>query len=219
MLRVAESHSNPYPWDLGPLPRFSLYGGGRVIVAEQGKAAVRSAREFKLSAEQYRELVERAYAAGLWQSASHEYTDQTDSSVLLVTLRTEEGTSTTRVVAPEVDRGGARERVLDFVAGLPATPGTAGGYRPSALAVLATGGVDDGGKAPRPWPMHPLNTGTRTREGQCVVVTGAELDRALDLGKDLVAKDSRWSSDAKTFAVSFRPLLPDERHCADLAQP
>jgi hypothetical protein len=70
VLQVEELHSSPRPWVRGQLPRFSLYGGGRVIVPAGGSAALRSAREYRLSPDGYRDLVDRAYTARLDRPAS-----------------------------------------------------------------------------------------------------------------------------------------------------
>lgn len=98
---------------------------------------------------------------------------------------------------------------------LPDTPRGAREFRPTALAVLATGGVSAGSTPATPWPLHPLGEGTWTREGRCTVLTGDALTQARRLARN-ARQDSRWTSGGTLYAVSFRPLLPDEHTCQDL---
>ncbi len=214
VLRVDELHSGLRPWERGPLPRFSLYGGGRVVVPGEGAGALRSAREYKFSAEDYRALVQAAYSAGLDRAREHTYEGQTDASLLLIALGTPSGVQTTRITAPEAGGNGERGQALEFARSLPRPPESTSEYRPTELAVLATGGVADGGA--QPWPLFPLELGAPTGNGTCTVVKGDELTAVLRLAQDIRQEDSRWTSAGKTFAVSFRPLLPDEHSCADL---
>jgi hypothetical protein len=218
VLRVNELHSSPRPWERGQLPQFSLYGGGRVIVPDSGTEALRSAHEYQLAEDSYRALIADAYTAGLDHDHDHAYQGQTDASLLVVTFRTPNGVRTTRVTAPEVRGSGDRRRVLDFVRSLPRPPNATTAYRPTGLTVLATGGVDQGNIQPQPWPLRPLDQGTRTQEGLCAVVNGDDLAQVLRLAQGKRQEDSRWSSVGKTFAVSFRPLLPDEHSCQDIDQ-
>jgi hypothetical protein len=208
VLQVEELHSGPRPGDRGQLPQFSLYGGGRVIVPSGGSAALRSAREYRLSADGYRDLIDRAYAARLDRAGEFADRSETDASLLVVTLSTPDGVRTTRVTAPDAG-GGDRDRINDFVRALPAAPADAAPYRPSAIAILATGGVGSD-PAPRPWPLGPLDQGIRTRQGLCTVVPEAGPIEGVR------QEDSRWSSGGRVFAVVARPLLPDEHACPDI---
>ncbi|WP_433271578.1 hypothetical protein ACQPZF_12765 [Actinosynnema sp. CS-041913] len=215
VLRVDEQHSGLRPWERGPIPKFSLYGGGRVVVPGEGTDALRAAREYRLAADDYRELVADAYAAGLDRARDHPYDEQTDASLLRITLDTPNGVQTTRVTAPEAGGSGDRGAALAFARSLPAPPESATGYQPTSLAVLATGGVGQDAPA-EPWPSGPLERGTSTGEGLCTVVSGDDLAVVLRLAQGRRQEDSRWTSGGSTFVVSFRPLLPDERTCEDL---
>jgi hypothetical protein len=46
-------------------------------------------------------------------------------------------------------------------------------------------------------------------------VTGHQLVEATRLATN-AEQQTRWSNGGKLYAVSFRPLLPDEHTCADL---
>ncbi|BCJ47048.1 hypothetical protein GCM10010168_34320 [Actinoplanes ianthinogenes] len=201
VLQVTVSPSSPRPWERGQVPRFSLYGGGRVIVPAGGDDALRSAREYRLSPGAYRDLVDRAYSAGLDRGGEIDNRAETDSSLLTITLSTAGGVRTTRVVAP--DDG---DDVSEFVRTLPETPADAIAYRPVAVAVLATGGVGSEGTV-RPWPLEPLERGTRTEAGLCTVTTTAVPFAGTP------QEESRWSSGGKVYAVVGRPLLPAEPGC------
>lgn len=210
VLRAEELDSGGTPWDQGLLPAFSLYGGGRVVVPDSWAGALQRAREFQLPDQEFAQLVEDAGAAGLDQALKYEDTDVVDASALLVSLRTTDGVRDTWLIPPEAD--GARQ-VVEFFDQLPSAPPTAGEFQPTALAVLARGGVAEGPTLP--WPLHPLAEGTRTTEGMCTVVTGDALTEVMRLAAS-AAQDTRWTSGGTLYAVSFRPLLPDEHTCGDL---
>ena len=210
VLRVQEQRSGPAPWELGRLPAFSLYGEGRVVVPVESTSALQQAREFRLPAQEFEWLVANAGWAGLDQARTYEDPNSTDGSLLMVSLRTADGVRTTRVTDPE-----AGSQVAAYVEGLPGAPRGASEFQPTALAVLATAGVSDGPAAAVPWPLHLLAEGTRTTQGRCTVVTGDALIEAARLAAS-AEQETRWSSGGSLYAVSFRPLLPDEHSCGDI---
>jgi hypothetical protein len=215
VLRTRELRSGPAPWERGVLPAFSLYGGGRVIVPGSSAGALQRAREFRLPAPRFARLVEDAGMAGLDRARVYEDTDTMDASALWVSMRTADGVRVTRIIAPEEHGSGSPGRVVEYVEQLPSAPRTAHEFQPTALAVLATGGVSEGQTAAVPWPLHTLAEGTRTSEGRCTVVTGDELVEAARLAVGAEQR-TRWNSDGELYAVSFRPLLPDEHTCGDI---
>jgi hypothetical protein len=215
VLRVQEWDSGIPPWEKGRLPAFSLYGEGWVVVAGDPAGALQQAREFQLPAEEYERLVVDAGAAGLGQARDYEETASTDASLLKVSLRTADGLQATRIAAPEA-RTWLPGMVVNYVQRLPRAPRGTREFQPTALAVLATGGVSDGPTTA--WPLHPLTEGVRTYEGMCTVVTGDELATVTRLAAD-AQQQTRWSSGGSLYTVSFRPLLPDERTCADIDVP
>jgi hypothetical protein len=50
----------------------------------------------------------------------------------------------------------------------------------------------------------------------CVTVSGGEVAPVLAAARSANA-NTAWSSGGKQWAVTFRPLLPEENDCADLA--
>ncbi|HEX6355093.1 hypothetical protein [Actinophytocola sp.] len=215
VLRVQELRSGPAPWEQGRLPTFSLYGGGRVVVPGPSAGALQQAREFHLPAEEFGSLLTSAVVAGLYQAHTYEDTDTVDATLLLVSLRANDDMRTTRVTEPEAHRSGPEGRVVAYVERLPGVPDGARVFQPTTLAVLATGGVSEGPTAAVPWPLRPLGDGTRTREGMCTLVTGDALTDVSRLAAN-ASQETRWSSGGKLYAVSFRPLLPDEHTCQDV---
>jgi hypothetical protein len=193
---------------LGLLP--SATGNVTITVtpSDASQDALRSAREYQMSPDGYRDLVDRAYAARLDRAGELAHQAETDASLLVITLSTPDGVRTTRVTAPDAG-GGDRDRIKDFVRALPAAPADAAANRPSAIAVLATGGVGTDGAA-RPWPSGPLNQGIRTRQGLCTVV------REAGLIEGVRQEESRWGSGGRVFAVVGHPLLPEEHACPDI---
>ena len=90
-------------------------------------------------------------------------------------------------------------------------------YEPHALAVFASPVKDmlvpDHEFEPEPttfpWPASELAPG-------CAIVRGPDLERVLaDAGR--ASQLTRWQSGGALHAVAFRPLLPGESSCADVA--
>ncbi|WP_329342994.1 hypothetical protein OG866_41885 [Streptomyces sp. NBC_00663] len=218
VLRTQESRSGPAPWERGRLPDFSLYGGGRVVVPGEPAGALQTAREFRLTDREYGRRLADAAAAGFDRNRTYEDSSGTDASQLRVALRTSKGLRTTRITAPEAGGDGSRAKALSYVEHLPQPPRGAREFRPTALAVLATSGVSAGSTPAVTWPLRPLAEGTLTPQGRCTILTGDALSQALRLART-ARQDTRWTSGDTLYAVSFRPLLPDEHACQDLSAP
>jgi hypothetical protein len=94
-------------------------------------------------------------------------------------------------------------------------------YRPQTLAALAQpyDKPDDGLAKSEPvaWPGPALPgeyLNPNVKIG-CVVTTGATLDQVVAAARD-ANQNTPWTSGGNRYSVTFRPLLPDERGCADL---
>jgi len=221
VLRVLEQPGFAGPTAGAPLPEFSLYGDGRVIVSTGRRGALATADEYRLSADGYRKIYRSALAAGLGRGRTLERAPSPDAPVLTLQLLVNGTVHTTQVIAPTA--GDADRRAL---AAFRATlrPGSwsasdrAAGpapYRPDRLAAVATwfaARADPG--APR-WPFADLAQGTRVSAGLCSVHTGAALATAVRLAA-AQTPSTRWASDGNLYYVAFRPLLPDEAGCAAL---
>jgi hypothetical protein len=89
-------------------------------------------------------------------------------------------------------------------------------YEPQALAVFvgpvqeSTEGIES---ETRDWPL----TGALPTSG-CVLVTGAELEPVLAAARR-ANQLTRWRSAGALVGLTFRPLLPHESSCDDVATP
>ncbi|GAA1534371.1 hypothetical protein GCM10009678_15880 [Actinomadura kijaniata] len=194
----------------GGLPDFSLYGDGRAVTAERG-----ALREYRLRPEALRRLLDEARAAGLDRSRTagdHRIPDA-------LTLEFVMGGARVRIAQPEAAPGDPAVRFrkrLDPRAwpdGDQAAPPRP--YVPRRVAVL-TG--EDPAPDARPWPLPALGGGERLGGAACRVYTGADAGKAASLARTAKPAD-RWRSRGGTYSVRFRPLLPDETTCRDLARP
>ncbi|MEU6039469.1 hypothetical protein ABZ801_29115 [Actinomadura sp. NPDC047616] len=204
----------------GALPDFSLYGDGRAIFVPDG--GDRRATEYRLRPDALRRLLDQARAAGLDRSRTIAPDEQVmDAPVLEITM----GAARTRVVMPEehdgpVTRFQKRLYPTGWAEGDQAGPGRP--YRPARVAVLAGRfGADVGsgdGQGVKTWPLAPLDRGERVAGGLCTVLTGRDAATAERLAAS-GSSATPWRSGAHLYSVRFRPLLPDETACADIARP
>jgi hypothetical protein len=219
-LRVEQLGGGPVPAGEISLPRYALYGDGTLIAADGVDGGLPVAKTFHLTHEAFLRLYDRAASAGLAQP--HDYDVQApDAPVLVITLVTSTGRARTRITAPDPEASGAAGAAVRSVAFAPADltdqdmTGPPVRYAPSHVAVNAgfgEAGVRVGTPA---WPLHDLGDGASVNGGRCVTY-GSPLDQVIDLGRH-GPSGGRWASGGATYQVFFRPLLPDENGCADLA--
>ena len=94
-------------------------------------------------------------------------------------------------------------------------------YGPAQLAVFVLGSAgDSGGKAPAIWPLGDLGTAGAPSEwpdgsARCLVVTGGELASVTDAAAGQ-GRFTPWRAGDGLWDIGLRPLLPDERNCADV---
>jgi hypothetical protein len=124
----------------------------------------------------------------------------------------------------------ARAELEDFVqraTRLPTSPQApeAEQYRATALAVLAVPYAQPRDNLqsrpatrPRPGPELPGADLPGDSRAGCTVVTGDDADRLWTAASD-ASVITAWKSGGATWNVTFRPLLPGERTCADLLPP
>jgi hypothetical protein len=220
------------------VPRVSVYADGRMVT--DGPVALMypgpalpNVLVARLGADQVRQVVDRALAAGVAETADLGTPPIADATTTRFTLTTAEATYVREVYALERvpspgsghddgltgQQSAGREALaglvsaledLDqqqFAAGTP--PQT---YTPSALAVVGRPWVDPGDGLPQPtldWPGPPL-------PGGCVVVTGDQVPVVLAAARSGNSATSWRTADGGLWSVQFRPLLPDESTCADL---
>jgi hypothetical protein len=206
----------------GPLPpgpahtslALALYSDGRVFRPDPVPAiypgpALPTFSFSRISPERVEEVLADVSAAGVLDPEPDETVP--DGGVTVVTAFADGELRT--VGLP--DGSGAALRLESALSGLPVT-----GERrdePHALAVFATPVKDvvvpDHQFDPDPttfdWPAGPLSPG-------CAVVRGAELERVLADARR-ASELTRWRSAGALYAVAFRPLLPGESSCDDVA--
>jgi hypothetical protein len=193
----------------GTLPDVSVYGDGRVIARDASWAS-----EYRLTPAAYARLVEQARKAGLGTPRTVDDSNIADALYSVITFAADRPPATSKIIKMP-GRGGA---AAAFVARLnprawPAGDLRAGArpYTPAKVAVLA--GPPPSADGARPWPFGALGGGTPVAGRTCTVLTGGNVAKARRL-----ADEDRWTDRGRTYAVTFRPLLPDQPDCAALAR-
>jgi hypothetical protein len=217
------------------LPQLSVFGDGRVVTVgpttlETPGAALPNLQELRVTGDALRRILQEARVAGVLDDPAPDYGDPgvTDQATTTVTVRADGATHrvsvyalgfTGRVSGVTPEQSQNRRRLQRFIerAGDPGAlggdvvPGSTRRYEPTAIAALVHPSDTTAG-ATHAWPLGDL-TGT-----ECTVYEGAELATVLDVARTAREGDA-WESAGATYSVAFRPLLPDERTCADLREP
>ena len=212
-----------------PLPAFSLYGDGRIVVADQDPNAPASpggwqrARELRTDPAGVQRLLAAARAAGLVNAPESSGSpptapDAPATRFLLLDDNGQRHSITGGVPGAESGALGELFRALsdpaDWLGESRTTP-----YRADALAVLRR---DESSPVPgaQQWPLGSLAfPGTRLGSGQramtCTVLRG-EPAATLTAKAAGTAQYSQWTDGQHTATLELRPLLPDENDCRDL---
>ncbi|MBO2450311.1 hypothetical protein J4573_24635 [Actinomadura barringtoniae] len=196
----------------GSLPEFSLYGDGRAVAA--GKNGGKP-MEYRLKPDALARLMNEAKAAGLDHSQTIGPENIADAMILQITM----GDAKTRVIQPESQSTPITQfwKKLEPAA-WPKTDQAAPArtYEPAKVALLAgqTGGTE--GENTRPFTLVPLGRGEQASGGMCTVVSGDKAKEALKLSS-AAKPTTQWRNEGKVYSLRFRPLLPDEKTCADVA--
>ncbi|MFC9972427.1 hypothetical protein ACFVH6_16225 [Spirillospora sp. NPDC127200] len=198
----------------GEIPEFSLYGDGRAIVRPQGGPSPSALREYRLTPDALRRLLAEARAAGLERGRTLGPQDVADAMVLEYTM----GSARTRIHQPESQKIPAvrfQKRLFPdgWAPSDQAAPARA--YPVERIAVLSGEMASPGGQ-PKAWPLSPLGKGEQAVGGLCTVFTGRDAKVAAGLARE--RPDGGWRSGGKVYSARFRPLLPDERTCQDVAK-
>jgi hypothetical protein len=216
------------------LPQLSVFGDGRVITAgpttlQYPGPALPNLQEHRVTRDGLRRIVDEARAAALLEDEPPDYGDPgiTDQPTTTVTVRA--GGTTRQVdvyalgfegrvsgVTPEQSEN--RRRLEEFIQhasdpgalGDAVVPGSERRYNPTALAAFARPSDSTDGNV-HAWSLGDL-AGT-----DCAVFMSGELATVLDAARGAREGDA-WISGNATYQVDFRPLLPDERSCDDLAR-
>jgi hypothetical protein len=226
----------------GKLPLVSVYADGRLIsqgpqIAIYPPPALPNLQVQRLDRATVDGLLAKADAAGIRPGLDVGSPTVADAPTTRITVLADGGARTLEVVGlteaaaqdPRLTpaQRDARAKVAKFVqdvTDLPVAAGTPKGqtYRPQSLAALAHPYVrpSDGlPEQPRPvdWP-GPALPGTPLGTAGCVTVSGADAAKVLQAAAGATAI-TPWQSGGRSWSIRFRPLLPDESGCADLAGP
>lgn len=131
---------------------------------------------------------------------------------------------------PGSQQQAAREKLLGLYGALTDLESTLGRghlsaaepYAADAVAAVVTTagpGPEDLPQPVRPWPGPPLPGEPFANQAgvTCLTATGAEATTLLDAARQANALTPWTGADGQQWWVSFRPLLPHESACADLA--
>lgn len=221
---------------LGRLPLASVYADGRVltegpVIAIYPAPALPNLQVAELEPDEVQQLVDRAMAAGVAETGDLGTPPIADAPSTRFMLVTSEGTHVREVYAlwetPEgsgltAEQEEARGRLSDLLTALTDPGTTTTPYAPASVAAVVTPWVDpqDGlAQAELPWP-GPALPGEPTGgppDVTCVTADGAEAEAVLAAAADGNAATPWVTGDGARWTVTFRPLLPDETSCADLA--
>jgi hypothetical protein len=227
------------------LPVVSIYGDGRVIT--QGPTtlvypgpALPNLLQTVIPADAVQTLLKKAQDAGVGTATDLGQPPVADVQNTRFTLVTPEGTRTLEVLALGMeDVGGltdaqkaARKKLSDLVSELSDVRATLGAdkvaepepYSPETIAAIARPHVAQPDPAQPtqpavawPGPAVPGDKLSPTVDLGCVVATGDEASKVVDAAQKANA-DTPWESAGKQWRIVFRPLLPEETGCADLAE-
>ena len=221
------------------LPLVSVYADGRVftegpVAAIYPGPALPNLQVSQIQPARVEELVQHALDAGVGQPVDVGIPSVADAPDTRFTVVTDDGTLTSDVPALQEGRPtedgksvltdeqiAARtdlQGLLDELTGLSAQGSTA--YRPTAIAAVVStnfppeASPDDVATWPGPpLPGDELSTGT---DLYCVTARGKAADAVLEAAGRATTGTVWTNPDGGRWAVSLRPLLPDENSCTDL---
>jgi hypothetical protein len=218
------------------LPVITVYSDGRAIA--EGPVpeiwpgpALPNVQQWSIPPGEIEDLVRKALAAGVGSTVDFGRPGVTDQADTRITVATTQGVKQTSVYALEtVDDVPARSltaaqnaarRDLTYVLDELRKP--RGEPRPNPTVSLAVVSVpytppDGPASAPVAWPGPALPGDPIGPGGQmgCVTVTGDAAKTVLAVAAEANAA-TPWTSGGRSWNLRFRPLLPDESGCADVA--
>ncbi|GIG91242.1 hypothetical protein Pen02_61780 [Plantactinospora endophytica] len=228
------------------VPMVTVYADGRVITEGPQTMmypgpALPNLQLNRIAAEDVDTLIKRARAAGVGEKIDLGQPSVTDVPSTRFTVSSGSGKEVLEVYGlaegnneaaaglTEAQRA-ARTKLQELLAALTNLTGTLGAdkagqpqpYEAEAVAAVAIPWqADDNGLAASaeikwPGPALPGSPPASGPDQGCVEVRGAEATALLDAATKANTR-TPWTSDGKRWQVSLRPLLPDEKGCADLA--
>ncbi|GAB2574988.1 hypothetical protein Aab01nite_14960 [Paractinoplanes abujensis] len=225
---------------IGTLPALSIYADGRVITEGPVPAiypgpALPNLQVLTFDAAQVQQIVQEASAAGVKPGTDFGRPNVADAPTTRVTVTTDQGVQSVNVVAlneaqvkdPLLTDAQQKARATlaayvkklqDLASGDGYTASKP--YEPTSLAVLArpwtkqSGGEPAQADAAWPGPALPGDYVNPAIKIGCVVVTGADLDKVMTAARK-ANQMTPWTAGDQKYLINFRPLLPDEKGCAE----
>ena len=234
VLQVARTGGFTTPDELAArLPLVSVYGDGRILT--QGPQieiwpapALPNLQVQQVGEETVRDLVDAAVEAGVAGTGDLGEPPVADAPTTRFTLVTGGGTSVREVYAlaetPEdsvtPEQAEARARLQGLVEELTSQTGPSEPYVPQTVAAVVQPYTGGDPELPQPdvaWPGPEL-PGTPLGAGlTCVSATGQEGADVLAAAASANAQTPWVARDGSRWSVAFRPVLPHETGCTDLA--
>ena len=234
VLQIAATGGYTTPQRLAArLPVVSVYADGRVMtegpvpLVHPGSAWP-DVRVRQLERAEVQELADRSLAAGVAETTDLGAPQLADATTTRFTLTTAEGTVVREAYAlleaagdPSLsaEQASARERLTGLVASTGGLAAGSAAYEPAAVAAVVEPYRPDPqvSRSDRPWP-GPALPGEAVAPGTgCVVATGADAAALADAARAADTLTPWTTPDGARWSVVFRPLLPHESGCADLA--
>jgi hypothetical protein len=234
VLQVALTGGYTTPEELASrLPVVSVYGDGRVLT--QGPQieiwpapALPNVQVHRVDEATVRDLVDRAVAAGVTETGDLGEPPVADAPTTRFTLVTAEGTTVRDVYALSetpadtltAEQAGARDRLQGLVEELTAVDGEGEGYRPQTVAAVVRPYTGGDPELPQPdvaWPGPELPGSPLGAGLTCVSATGQQAADVLAAAASANALTPWVAADGSRWSIAFRPVLPHETGCADLA--
>ncbi len=234
VLQVALTGGYTTPEELASrLPVVSVYGDGRVLT--QGPQieiwpapALPNVQVHRVDEATVRDLVDRAVAAGVTETGDLGEPPGADAPTTRFTLVTAEGATVRDVYALSetpadtltAEQAGARDRLQGLVGELTAVDGEGEGYRPQTVAAVVRPYTGGDPELPQPdvaWPGPELPGSPLGAGLTCVSATGQQAADVLAAAASANALTPWVAADGSRWSIAFRPVLPHETGCADLA--
>ena len=228
-------------WLLSRVPILSVYGDGRVITEGPVPAifpgpALPNLQVQMISPDDVVDLASRALAAGVGSRPDLGQPPIADAPSTRFTVLSDQGPQVTEANALEItesdadlskaqqDGRKALRALLDDLTNLPAILGPdvaeSKPYQAESVAVISRPwtdpGTPEGQQAEKAWPGPALPGAPADQIGlSCVTLDGQDATAVLGEAASANAL-TPWTSEGQRWAVTFRPLLPDESSCEDL---
>ena len=215
------------------LPVVSVYGDGRVLtrgpqIEIWPSPALPNVQVQQVDEATVRDLVDRAVAAGVTETGDLGEPPVADVPTTRFTLVTYEGTVVRDVSALVETPAGtltaeqveARERLQDLIGVLTSVDGGSEAYVPQTVAAVVrpyTGGDPELPQTDVAWPGPELPGSPLGAGLTCVSATGQQAADVLAAAASATALTPWVAADGSRWSIAFRPVLPHETGCADLA--